>query len=149
MTVTLAFKGFAKAIPCSTPFLATSDPSVLKRILAYIRGLPCSSNISLKLFDHLVGAGEQVGRHRKAKCLGGFEIDGEFEPGRLHNREVCGTDTLQHAPRVTTDLVPSLWAADIIAHQPAGLDELAPFIHGRHRMVRCQGDKLIENDLVK
>jgi hypothetical protein len=36
MTVTLAFKAFAKAIPCLTPFLATSDPSVLKRILAYI-----------------------------------------------------------------------------------------------------------------
>ena len=35
--VTLAFKAFAKAIPCSTPFLATSDPSVVKRILAYIR----------------------------------------------------------------------------------------------------------------
>src|SRR6516225_8437255 len=41
MTVTLAFKAFAKAIPCLRPFLATSDPSVLKRILAYIRGLPC------------------------------------------------------------------------------------------------------------
>ena len=41
--VTLAFKAFAKAIPCLTPFLATSDPSVLKRILAYIRGLPSSA----------------------------------------------------------------------------------------------------------
>ena len=29
-------------------FLATSDPSVLKRILAYIRGLPCSLNIFQK-----------------------------------------------------------------------------------------------------
>src|SRR6516225_2479442 len=45
MTVALVFKAFAKARPCLTPFLATSDPSVLKRILAYIRGLPCSSNI--------------------------------------------------------------------------------------------------------
>src|SRR5262245_55013667 len=48
MTVALAFKAFAKAIPCLTPFLARSDPSVLKRILAYIRGLPCSSNIFSK-----------------------------------------------------------------------------------------------------
>jgi hypothetical protein len=40
MTVTLAFKAFAKAIPCLTPFLATSDPSVLNRILAYISRLP-------------------------------------------------------------------------------------------------------------
>src|SRR5215475_318652 len=45
MTVTLAFKAFAKAIPCLTPFLERSDPSVLMRISAYIRGLPCSSNI--------------------------------------------------------------------------------------------------------
>ena len=55
MTVALAFKAFAKAIPCLTPFLATSDPSVLKRILAYIRGLPCSSNISLKSDASLCG----------------------------------------------------------------------------------------------
>src|SRR5262245_12755004 len=48
MTVALAFKAFAKAIPCLTPFFARSDPSVLKRILAYIRGLPCSSNIFFK-----------------------------------------------------------------------------------------------------
>ena len=39
MMITLAFKAFAKAIPCLTPFLATSDPSVLSRILAYIRRL--------------------------------------------------------------------------------------------------------------
>src|SRR5262249_11176895 len=41
-------QGLAKASPCLTPFLATSDPSVLMRILAYIRGLPCSSNIFSK-----------------------------------------------------------------------------------------------------
>src|SRR5215469_7476531 len=45
MTVTLALKAFAKPIPCLTPFLATSDPSVLKRRLAYIWGLRCSSKI--------------------------------------------------------------------------------------------------------
>src|SRR5262245_60225146 len=28
-------------LKCATPFLARSDPSVVKRILAYIRGLPC------------------------------------------------------------------------------------------------------------
>jgi hypothetical protein len=31
-------------MPALTPFLATSDPSVLMRILANIRGLPCSSS---------------------------------------------------------------------------------------------------------
>src|SRR5689334_13717701 len=36
MTVTFAFKAFARAAPCLTPLLATSDPSVLNRILVYI-----------------------------------------------------------------------------------------------------------------
>src|SRR5215469_16089080 len=51
MTVALAFKAFAKATPCLTPFLATSEPSVLTRILAYIRELLCSSNIFSKKSD--------------------------------------------------------------------------------------------------
>jgi hypothetical protein len=37
------------------------------------------------LFDHLVGAGEKVGWHGEANCLGGFEIDYKLEFGRqLH-----------------------------------------------------------------
>jgi hypothetical protein len=31
------------------------------------------------LFDHLIGAGEQRGRHRQAQRLGGLEIDREFD----------------------------------------------------------------------
>jgi hypothetical protein len=53
MTVTLAFKAFAKAIPCLTPFLARSDPSVLKRILAYIRGSLARRTFSLKSDPYL------------------------------------------------------------------------------------------------
>ena len=41
MIVTLAFKAFAKAIPCSTPFLATSDPSVLREYWRTFGGSPC------------------------------------------------------------------------------------------------------------
>jgi hypothetical protein len=35
------------------------------------------------LFDHLVSAGEQSGRHGEAECLGGFEINDQFEFVRL------------------------------------------------------------------
>jgi hypothetical protein len=38
------------------------------------------------LFDHLVGAGGQPGRHVKAKRLGGFQVDDELEPGGLIDR---------------------------------------------------------------
>src|SRR5262245_37070064 len=55
MTVTFAFKAFAKAIPCVTPFFATSDPSVLKRIWVYIRGSRARRTFSPESDPHLYG----------------------------------------------------------------------------------------------
>src|SRR5262249_39889074 len=40
------------------------------------------------LFDHLVGTGEQRGRHFEAKRLRGFEIDHQLEFGWLLDRQV-------------------------------------------------------------
>jgi hypothetical protein len=40
------------------------------------------------LFDHLIGAGEQRGRHRQAQRLGGLEIDREFDLRRLLDRQI-------------------------------------------------------------
>ena len=41
-------------------------------------------------FDHLIGAGEQRGRHGEAECLGGLEVDGELELGGLFDGEFGG-----------------------------------------------------------
>ena len=41
-------------------------------------------------FDHLVGAGEERGRDGEAEGLRRFEIDGQFVPGRLLDRELGG-----------------------------------------------------------
>jgi len=41
-----------------------------------------------RLFDHLVGGDQQYVRYRHPECLGGFEIDDEFEFGRLLNGQV-------------------------------------------------------------
>ena len=43
-----------------------------------------------RLTDHLVGCREQRGRYGQAKRLGGFEIDDQFELGRLLIRQIAG-----------------------------------------------------------
>ena len=40
------------------------------------------AEVALGLLDDLVGAGEQRGRHVKAHCLGRFQVDDKFVPGR-------------------------------------------------------------------
>src|SRR5205085_4848355 len=41
-----------------------------------------------RLFDDLVHARRQSGRHLQAECLRGLEIDHQLEPGRLLNRQI-------------------------------------------------------------
>src|SRR6266446_10676487 len=47
------------------------------------------------LFDHVVGLGEQRGRHSEAERIRGLAIDDEFELGRLLDRKVGGLGALQ------------------------------------------------------
>jgi len=39
----------------------------------------CQKRTSAQLFDHLVGGGEQCGRDRQSKRLGGFEVNDQLE----------------------------------------------------------------------
>ena len=93
MTVTLAFKAFAKAIPCLTPFLARSDPSVLKRILAYIRGLPCSSNIFPKkvILTYMVRSSPSV-YGPISKLIRGKRASGDGPKPKSLNVRFCAAD---------------------------------------------------------
>jgi hypothetical protein len=57
--------------------------------------------VQQKLFDHLIGAGEQTLRHRKAKCLGGLEVDDKLILRRCLYWHICGLFALEDAIDVT------------------------------------------------
>ena len=48
-------------------------------------------------FDHLIGGHEQAGGHGQAEHPGGLGFDDEFEPARLHDRQVRRFGTLEDA----------------------------------------------------
>src|SRR5262245_40272587 len=54
--------------------------------------------------DHLIGAGEQRGRNREPKRLGGFEIDHQLKPGRLGNGQIGRLATPENPVDVDSDL---------------------------------------------
>jgi hypothetical protein len=74
---------------------------------AGIRGGEVSFEPSLslvRLFDHLVGAGEQGRREGDAKGLRRLEVQNEIEPGRLLDREVPRILALEHPAGVNAGL---------------------------------------------
>ena len=60
------------------------------------------------LFDHLVGGGQQRFRDGKAERLGGLEVDDEIIFGRLYDRQVRGSCTLENSTGVSSDLTTCL-----------------------------------------
>jgi hypothetical protein len=63
----------------------------LARVAASVHPRPASreeGGADSDLFDHLVGAGEQLRRHVEAERLSGGQIDDEIEFGRLLYRQI-------------------------------------------------------------
>ena len=56
-----------------------------------------------RLFDDLVGTGEDRWRHRETERLGGFQIDQELELRRLINRNVARFGTVEDLVHVVCD----------------------------------------------
>src|SRR5262249_8232995 len=57
----------------------------------------CEQSQQKPLFDDLVGGHLHDQRHREAEGLRRFELDDEFDLGRLHHRKLGGVLTLEDA----------------------------------------------------
>ena len=57
------------------------------RAPAYFFRFVPNPDVSQRLFDHLVGAGEERGCYGEAERLGGFEVDQKLKLGRLLDQE--------------------------------------------------------------
>ena len=74
-------------------------------------------------FNDLVCTGEQSGWHVEAECLGGLEIDDQFELGRRLHRQVGGRLTAQDAVDIGRRLPILLGEVGGVGHETAGRHE--------------------------
>src|SRR5215472_1948770 len=79
----------------------------------------------LRLFDRLVGAGEDRGGHGEAQRLSSFEIDDQLECGRLLDWQIGRFGGFEDLSGVNAELAKDTREARSITNQTAGSDEFA------------------------
>jgi hypothetical protein len=95
-----------------------------------------------RLFDHLVGNGEQCRRDGEADRSRAVEVDHQLELGRLHNRQVRRLRALEDTRGIESDLANGVEDVASVADQPAGFGIGADRIDRRKRVARRQNGKL-------
>src|SRR5882724_9477188 len=89
----------------------------------------------LPLLDDLIGTCQEHGRHFETKVLCGFQIDDEFEPDRLDNRQIGRLGALENLPGVIADLAISGRKVDTVTHEAASRHVLAELVDSRQSML--------------
>jgi hypothetical protein len=85
----------------SAPHIHGTDVPVEEPSTASTRD-SCTATIN-SLFDDLVGTSEEGLWDVKAKYLGGFEVDNQFDFGGLLDRQIGGFFALKNPPRIEAD----------------------------------------------
>src|SRR4029077_20935529 len=90
-----------------------------------------------RLFDHLVGSGEEHRRNSEAKRLRRLEIDYQLEGGRLFDRESCWILTLENAIDEDCRSTEHRVDAGAVAQETACRRKLSPRRYYRHSRRPC------------
>jgi hypothetical protein len=89
------------------------------------------------LFDHLVGLGEQRGRHGEAEAVSSLHIDHQLELGRLLDRQVRRLCTLEDLVHVDSGAPIQIRKVRSVGHKAAEIDIPLGGIH-RRQPVLCR-----------
>ena len=87
--------------------------------------------------SNLAGAGEQRRGHIEAQRLRGLEIDDQLKLGRPQHRQVARFGAFEDLAGIDAGLARRIRNAGAIAHQTAGLGELAQLVY-RGNGVACR-----------
>jgi hypothetical protein len=87
---------------------------------------PCHGARGNRLFDDLVGAGEDRWRHGQPERFGGLEIDDQLEVGRLVDGQIGGLGAVEDLSEVNASLMIGSGEAGPVADQaPAATNSRA------------------------
>src|SRR5258708_9805765 len=88
--------------------------------------------------DHLVGAGEERGRHGEAEGLRGLEIDHELEARRLFDWQIARIGALQNFVHVRSGAPKYLRIARPVGDETSHVGEFSKAEYRGHAVLQCE-----------